>query len=311
MKKYFKALALILVFVLLQSVCVQAMLTEEEQIANRKKKEQEVSVQTESGTEEVETEGSSETEIESEMETEEDSEAETESESETETEMETETVTVSAADEGDAPLVAIDPGHQAPGPDLSETEPNGPGSDTMRACMTEGTTGTVSDWDEYELNLEISLQLRDELEKRGYRVILTHETADVALSDIERCQLANDAGADILLHIHANDSTDSAVTGALASAPSYSNPYVSNIYHSCMKLADDVLDTYCETTGMHNRGIFINDQLTSINWSEMPATVLQLGYMTNVQDDAYMADPENQAIMVQGIANGIDVYFGR
>lgn len=297
-------------------LCAHAMLTEEEQLYYRAKRAQTEAVpksgkETEAESEKIiktaaETKPEKATEAATEPETEKVTEAVTEEATEAASESETDM----AADE-DAPLVALDPGHEAPDQDMSGEEPNGPGSDVARACMTPGTAGKVSGLAEYELNLDICLQLKEELQKRGYRVLLTRETHDVSLSDVERCQIANEADADIFIHIHGNTSEDLTATGAIATSPSYTNPYVADHYDSSMKLADDVLDTYCEVTGLNNRGIYLNDNLTSINWSEMPVTILELGYMSNEQDDAYMADAENQKTMVQGIADGIDKYFGR
>ena len=314
---------LILVFVLLfgsmQTVYVHAMLTEEEQIANRKKKEEAVS-QTELSEEETlpeETEMIAETETaetrsetaETQSETEKAVEAETQSEKDTESQSETKAE--DNEDRSDAPLIAINPSHQAPGFDMSGEEAEGPNSKVMKPRLTPGVSGTVSGWDEYELNLDICLKLKDELESRGYRVIMTRETHDVDLSSAQRCQMANEAGADILIHIHANSSNDSSISGAMVSTPSKTNPYVKERFQSCMKLSDDILNEYCKATDLKRRGIWINDNMTEINWSDIPVTVLELGYMSNASDDAYMADEANQDIMVKGIANGIDLYFRR
>lgn len=303
MKKYLKGLALVLMLALAGSYSssAQAMLTEEEQIANRQKDsdaEKIIDADKEAG--------ASGTEKESGEETQDSEPASGERESESAAEAQD-----GIQGTGDGPLVAIDPGHQGPGQDMSGVEPNGPGSDIMKARLATGTSGCVSGLDEYELDLDVSLKLRDELIKRGYRVIMTRETHDIDISNIERCQVANEAGADILLRIHANGSEDGSVSGALTAAPSASNPYVSDIYESCMKLADDLINAYCETTRLYNRGIWITDDMTGINWSDMPVTILEMGFMTNPGDDAYMADAANQDVMVQGIANGVDRYFGR
>nr|WP_296832028.1 N-acetylmuramoyl-L-alanine amidase [uncultured Marvinbryantia sp.] len=303
MKKYLRGLALVLMLALAGSYSssAQAMLTEEEQLANRQKdSEAEKIIDADKEA------GASGTEKESGEETQDSEPASGEQESESAAEAQD-----GIQGTGDGPLVAIDPGHQGPGQDMSGVEPNGPGSDIMKARLATGPSGCVSGLDEYELDLDVSLKLRDELIKRGYRVIMTRETHDIDISNIERCQVANEAGADILLRIHANGSEDGSVSGALTAAPSASNPYVSDIYESCMKLADDLINAYCETTGLYNRGIWITDDMTGINWSDMPVTILEMGFMTNPGDDAYMADAANQDVMVQGIANGVDRYFGR
>ncbi len=208
-------------------------------------------------------------------------------------------------------IVAVDAGHQGPGQDMSRTEANGPGSEVMKARLATGTTGSVSGLDEYELNLDVSLKLQTELEKRGYQVVMTRTTHEVDLGNIDRATIANDAGADILVRIHANGSEDSSVAGALTMAPTQSNPYVGSISEECMRLSQCLVDRYCEATGLINRGILAEDEMTGINWSQIPVTILEMGFMTNPGDDAYMADSANQDVMVQGIANGIDDYFGR
>ena len=63
-------------------------------------------------------------------------------------------------------VVVIDPGHQGRGD--SSTEPNGPGSSTMKARVAGGTHGTTTGVYEYQLTLVISQQLQAELENRGY-----------------------------------------------------------------------------------------------------------------------------------------------
>ena len=318
MKKRLKGLALVLALALAGTYtsCAQAMLTEEEQLAARQKKaeaEKVIDADKEAGADEAETEAAAADGQDGKAAETEAAAADGQDGMAAETGQEEETV--ESADgiqgTGDGPLIAIDPGHQGPGQDMSGVEPVGPGSDVMKARLATGTSGCVSGLDEYELDLEVSLKLRDELIKSGYRVIMTRETHDIDISNIERCDVANEAGADIFLRIHANGSEDGSVSGALTAAPSASNPYVSDIYESCIKLADDLINAYCETTGLYNRGIWITDDMTGINWSDMPVTILEMGFMTNPGDDAYMADAANQDIMVQGIANGVDVYFGR
>ncbi len=225
------------------------------------------------------------------------SEAESEKESESETEAEEKLV------------VAIDPGHQGSWIDMSDTEPNGPGSSEMKAKASTGTQGTFSGKPEYELNLEISLLLRDELEQRGYEVILTREDNDTAISNAERAQMAYEQGGDIYVRIHANGSEDSGVSGALAMVPSSSNPYVGYLAEDSYLLADCILNAYCSKASFQSLGIQYYDNMTGINWSQLPVMILEMGFMTNQSDDLRMADASVQPLMAEGIADGIDRYF--
>lgn len=205
-------------------------------------------------------------------------------------------------------VVVIDPGHQGRGD--STTEPNGPGSATMKARVAGGTHGTTTGVYEYELTLAISQQLQTELQNRGYTVYMTRTSHDVNISNMERAQYATSVGADIAVRIHANGAENASVSGAMALAPSSSNPYISYLSGSSWNLSQCVLNSYCQATGMRNQGVTGSDTMTGINWSTVPVTILEMGYMTNPIDDTNMENPSYQMQMVQGIANGIDAYFG-
>ena len=205
-------------------------------------------------------------------------------------------------------VVVIDPGHQGSGD--STKEPNGPGSTEMKARVTSGTAGVSTGVAEYVLNLDISLKLKTELENRGYTVYMTRSTHNVNISNMERAQYASSVGADIAVRIHANGSSNASVNGAETLAPSTSNPYVAHLANASQSLSRCVVNEYCSATGFKNRGVIASDTMTGINWSEVPVTILELGFMSNAAEDQAMQDATMQNNMVQGIANGIDAYFG-
>src|SRR5699024_5349617 len=204
-------------------------------------------------------------------------------------------------------MVAIDAGHQSQG--NPEQEPIGPGASETKAKVSSGTYGPASGLNEYELNLQVALKLRDELQARGYQVCMIRETNEVDISNRERAETAAAAGADILVRIHANGSEDPSVSGALTMAPSGENPYVGSLAPACQELSRDILDAFCAATGASSQGVYITDTMSGINWSTIPVTIVEMGYMTNAREDLNMASGEYQQLMAQGIANGIDAYF--
>ncbi len=208
-------------------------------------------------------------------------------------------------------VVAIDPGHQGSWVDMSEEEPIGPGASETKAKSSTGTTGTYSGVPEYELNLQISKLLQTELEERGYKVVLTREDNDTAISNSERATLAWEEGGDIYVRIHANGSDDPSTNGALAMVPSSSNPYVPELADDSFLLADCILSEYCLETGFSSLGVQYYDNMSGINWSQIPVMILEMGFMTNESDDLNMEDPSIQGLMVKGIADGIDDYFSQ
>ena len=205
-------------------------------------------------------------------------------------------------------IVAIDPGHQRHG--SSALEPNAPGSSVMKARVTSGTEGLWSGLEEYELNLAVGLKLKAELEARGYSVYMIRTTHDVDISNAERAQMAASAHADIFIRLHANSSDSDSVRGIMAYQPGSANRYLSAaLIADSQRLSRLLTEHESAATGLPLRGILDGDDMTGINWAQMPVSIVEMGFMSNREEDLYMASEAGQSAIARGLANGVDAYF--
>lgn len=208
---------------------------------------------------------------------------------------------------GEGKLIAIDAGHQDHA--MTEKEPLGPGSTEMKAKLSSGTQGVATGIPEYELNLAVALKLRDELISRGYGVVMIRESNQVNLSNAERALIANAYEADAFIRIHANGSTNSAETGAFAICQTKNNPYNGDLYAESLRLTKLICDNFCEATDTLRQSDWQTDTMTGINWAEVPVTILEMGYMSNPDEDKKMATDAFRTAAAIGIADGLDAFF--
>ncbi len=179
-----------------------------------------------------------------------------------------------------AKLVAIDPGHG--GEDL--------GSTRQRLY-------------EKDANLAIALFLKKELEDAGYAVFMIRDT-DVTVENKERPAAAIAAEADIYVSIHLNsleadsDSTQGAEVW-----------YADKRDDGSDILAQYVIDELCKVIDTRNRGIKMSNNLIVLKYNEMPACLVECGFITSETERAKLFDPEYQQKVAEGIANGIKKYL--
>lgn len=203
-------------------------------------------------------------------------------------------------------VICIDPGHQTKG-DMSQ-EPVAPGSSEKKFKVSWGTQGVATKIPEYELTLSASKILKKDLEQMGFKVIMTRETNDVNITNSERAIFANDNNADLVIRIHADGSDDSSTTGASLHIPSQDSQYTSKIYpesNECAKL----ISLQMKQDGFKVNDIYQRSDLTGFNWSKVPVVLVEMGFMSNPEEDQKMAETSYQEKMMKSVAEGAQAYF--
>jgi len=204
-------------------------------------------------------------------------------------------------------IIVLDPGHQAE--QNKEKEPLGPDSEIMKNKVSSGTRGITTKVYEYELNLVVSLKLRDRLIEEGYEVLMTRTSHDVSISNKERAEMANEAEADIFIRIHGNGSENQDKKGVMTIYPSEDNPFVSHLSEESLRLSTDLHDEMIRETQSESAGINAMDNMVGINWSKVPVSIVELGYMSNAEEDLKLSTEEYQSQLVEGMVMGIEKYF--
>ena len=205
-------------------------------------------------------------------------------------------------------VIVIDPGHQ--GKQNSEKEPVGPGASETKAKVSSGTSGVSSGVPENQLTLAISVKLEKKLEELGYTAVILRRSADINISNMERAMIANVVEADAFIRIHADGSANPDANGSMTIICTKDNKYdVAKHYEESRKLAELVLDEYTDATGIKANRIMESDVYSGINWCTVPVTILEMGFMTNPEEDKKMQDEKMQDKMVEGIASGLTNYL--
>lgn len=198
-------------------------------------------------------------------------------------------------------VIVIDPGHQAEAD--TELEEVFSGSSAEKERATRGAVGVTSKVKEYELTLEYALIMKEYFEGCGAQVILTRNSNDVNISNIERAQVATDSKADYFIRLHADSAPDEEISGVKVYVPS-SGKYSSSAAADGKKLADAVADSI----GSTSLGCVQSNMYTGLNHADsIKSYQLVVGYLSNSADDALLGDaetPYNTAVAVAEFIGG-------
>jgi N-acetylmuramoyl-L-alanine amidase len=202
-------------------------------------------------------------------------------------------------------VVCIDPGHQAHAD--STPEPIGPGATQTKPKVAGGATGVATGIPEYEIALQIAMNLKKRLEAAGVTVIMVRTTNDVNIANSERAAIANKAHADLFVRIHGDGNPDHSVSGISTLYPA-PNQWTSAIVAPSRQAAQAIQASTVMSTGAVNRGAVARADLTGFNWCTVPAVLIECGFLSNPVEDRLMASPHYQDKLAQGIADGVLAY---
>lgn len=205
-------------------------------------------------------------------------------------------------------VVCIDPGHQENGRFV--TEPIGPGLSGKTSGKGGMAQGKVTLRKEDIVVLETGMLLRDELIRQGATVVMTREVQDLFHTNIERCEIAAEAGAHIMLRLHCNNSSNANKTGIQIYAPLNSD-YARTVAEpeEYRLLGETFLYEMKEAVGYDQKDatgvVRLNDSYVGNNWAQMVCFLVEMGYMSNVTEDLKLATPEYQQMLAEGMADGV------
>ena len=152
---------------------------------------------------------------------------------------------------------------------------------------------------EKNINLRVAAKVANLLEQRGVAVVMTR-WQDRYIELEERSDIANRRNADLFVSIHSDS--------APSRSPQGFTVYVATAASAEAYRVADAINQAMEGTGTNNRGIREADYNVLVN-TDGPAVLVELGYLSNTQDTARLADDGFRDRLAQAIANGVQAYL--
>ena len=159
---------------------------------------------------------------------------------------------------------------------------------------------------EHVVNMEVAQNVRNRLTALGANVIMTHgDSGQIIRMDLEdRVALANRSGGDIFVSIHSDSMPSNPAANGMTTYYHNGNGNVSEK----QRLAGLVQDELSKATGRPNRGVRTAN-FHVIRYTQMPSILMEVGFLSNPQEEALLRTSSFRAQAADGIVQGILRYF--
>ena len=203
------------------------------------------------------------------------------------------------------PLICIDPGHGTPPAIGRQTEPIGPGSHVLKIKDGGGAAGEAA------FNLAVARRTRTLLLGRGYRVAMTRTGPLFRYrsgGNIARAAFCNRRHAALMLRIHADGSTNTSVHGFQTLYPALHRGWTDDIYTRSLRAARLVQAAAVRATGATNLGLVPRGDLTGFNWANVPAILVECGYLSNPRERGLLQSSAYEWKIASGLTTGVSAF---
>lgn len=201
-------------------------------------------------------------------------------------------------------VIVIDPAHGSKA--NLEKEPIAPNSNEIKIKDDGGTEGVISKTPEYLINMAVAVKLKESLENRGYTVKMTKTSNLQIPGNIERAQIGNKENASLVIRIYADSNENPSVKGASVLIPEAVNENTRTIKDSSARYGAIILDTLAKEVSMQNKGLIKRSDITEFNWSKVPIVLVQMGFLSNPEEDKLLNTASYQDKIAKALSDGID-----
>jgi N-acetylmuramoyl-L-alanine amidase len=201
-----------------------------------------------------------------------------------------------------AALICIDPGHGTPPAVGAQREPIGPGSTTLKVKDGGGAPGEAA------VVLAIARRTRALLLARGYRVAMTRTGQTFRYGNggnVARAQFCNQRRAALMLRIHADGSADSSRRGVSTLYPAFRRGWTDDIFGRSRRTARLVQRALARATQASDLGTVVRSDLTGFNWADVPAILVETGFLSNPAERRLLHAPAYQQRIARSLAAGV------